>query len=123
MSAQTISEFQALFTNAVNSGNVDAILELYEDQATFVFAGAPVVGKAAIKLKFLEFLALNPRIRIESSKVLEGGRDLALLQTRWAWDGSGPTGFPMSMAGSSREVVRRGPDGNWRYAIDDPGVD
>jgi ketosteroid isomerase-like protein len=122
VSARTISELHERLTSAINSGNVDDILELYEDDATFIFARAPVSGKAAIKAAFLEFLALNPRFRIESSTALEGGGDLALLEARWAWDGSGPTGFPMRMTGTSREVARRGPDGNWRYAIDDPGA-
>jgi uncharacterized protein (TIGR02246 family) len=122
VSARTISELHERLTSAINSGNVDAIVELYEDGATFVFAGAPVFGKAAIKANFLEFLALSPRFRIESSTALEGGGDLALLQTRWAWEGFGPTGFPMSMAGTAREVIRRGTDGNWRFAIDDPGT-
>ena len=34
--------------------------------------------------------------------------------------GTGPDGKAVSMAGQSTEVVRRQPDGTWRYVVDNP---
>jgi ketosteroid isomerase-like protein len=46
--------------------------------------------------------------------------DLALLQGEWAFVGTAPDGSPVELAGRSAEVVRRQPDGSWRYVIDHP---
>jgi uncharacterized protein (TIGR02246 family) len=119
----TLAELHQQFASGVNSGSVDALLDLYEDGATFITAtGTPVMGKAAIKEVLSAFLALKPQFRIEASSAYEGGGDLALLEARWAWEGNSPEGWPMRLTGTSREVARRGADGKWRYAIDDPGT-
>ncbi|GIJ45547.1 hypothetical protein Val02_24330 [Virgisporangium aliadipatigenens] len=37
----------------------------------------------------------------------------------WALRGSGPRG-PVDLSGTATDVARRGPDGHWRYLIDNP---
>ncbi|MBI3896649.1 MAG: SgcJ/EcaC family oxidoreductase [Acidobacteria bacterium] len=123
MPAQHPAQVHKLFREAFNSGSVDAVLALYEDQASFVTGpGASVTGKIAIREALLGFLAMRPSVRLETISVVEGGGDLAFLESRWVVDGTGPDGKPVQMTGTSREVVRRQKDGTWLYAIDDPGV-
>ncbi|WP_404800227.1 YybH family protein [Actinomadura algeriensis] len=50
--------------------------------------------------------------------------DLALLIVDWTIEGTGPDGEPVHIRGTATDVARRGNDGYWRYAIDNPfGVD
>ena len=123
MPAQNPTQMHKLFGEAFNTGSVDAVLALYEEEAGFVTGpGTSVRGKAAIREALLGFFALRPSIRLETISVVEGGGDLALLESRWVLDGTGPDGKPVQMTGTSREIVRQQKDGRWLYAIDDPGV-
>jgi uncharacterized protein (TIGR02246 family) len=118
-----LNDLHALYANAVNAGSVDAILELYEDNATFVTGpGTSVTGKPAIREVLLGFLAMKPTMRIETASIFEGDPNLALLEARWEYDGTGPDGKPVRLTGTSREVMRRHANGNWLYVIDDPGI-
>jgi ketosteroid isomerase-like protein len=38
----------------------------------------------------------------------------------WRMVVKGPAGVPLAAAGKAVEVVRRQPDGTWRFALDDP---
>jgi len=118
-----LKDLHALYASAVNAGSVDAVLEFYEDNATFVTGlGTSVAGKPAIREAILGFLALKPKIRIETISIFEGDPNLALMESQWVLDGTGSDGQPVRLTGLSREVLRRHANGNWLYAIDDPGV-
>jgi hypothetical protein len=41
--------------------------------------------------------------------------DVALLSSTWSYDGAG-----MTFSATTAEVARRGADGEWKYAIDNP---
>ena len=124
MTAQQPSDLHRLFAAALNSGDADAVLELYEEDATLVPSpgGVPATGKAAIREALSGFLALKPNLRIDTVSVIEGGLNLALLSSRWVLEGTGPDGSPVELRGTSSEVARRHKNGNWLYAVDDPGV-
>jgi ketosteroid isomerase-like protein len=44
--------------------------------------------------------------------------DIAQIVVDWSIDGAGPDGEPVRLGGSACDIVRRGPDGRWRYLID-----
>ena len=44
--------------------------------------------------------------------------DLAQIVLDWSIDGTGPDGGHVHLEGSASDVVHRGPDGRWRYVID-----
>ncbi len=67
------------------------------------------------------FAAVKPRFRIEPKPTVRSG-DIALTGNHWSLTGTDGDGNPIEMSGSSFEVVRCGPDGNWRFAIDNPDV-
>ena len=120
MPAHRPEEADLLVIEAINAGDVEAALALYEPDATF----APEPGKAATGLEAIRevlngFLALKPRLTIEVPQVVQSG-DLALLSSRWTLKGTGPDGAPVELAGQGAEVVRRQADGTWRFVIDNP---
>jgi ketosteroid isomerase-like protein len=77
------------------------------------------VGIQAIRAVLQGFLVRKGKIEIETQSVIQAG-DIALLRSRWRLTGSGADGKPIETAHSSTEVVRRQPDGSWRYLIDHP---
>ena len=44
--------------------------------------------------------------------------DIAQIVVDWSIDGKGPDGKHVHLGGSACDIVRRGPDGRWRYIID-----
>jgi ketosteroid isomerase-like protein len=38
----------------------------------------------------------------------------------WVIDGTGPEGQAVHVEGTATDIARRGPDGRWRYVIDNP---
>jgi len=111
---QVIEQFIKFF----NSGDLDGILaELYEDDAVLLSApGAPVVsGKDGIRAVLQGFLGMGGTMSLVGATALSNG-DLALTHSKWRLDvpGSDP------MGGTTAEVVRRQPDGSWKYVLDNP---
>ena len=56
---------------------------------------------------------------LKVKRVLQAS-DLALVTTEWSCSGTGPDGNPVNMAAKSADVLRRQPDGTWRFVIDNP---
>ncbi|GAA2739973.1 MULTISPECIES: YybH family protein [Kitasatospora] len=111
-----------VFADAFNSGDLGAVDQLFEPDALFVTEpGRTVTGDDRRKAN-AEFLALGVPIRLTLRHTYVTG-DLALLIGDYLIEGEGPDG-PIRLEGSATDVARRGPDGRWRYAIDNPsGID
>ena len=120
MAARTPQEVDVLFAQALNSGNLDALVSLYEAQASLMPSpGKIVVGTAAIRDALAAFVAGKPHITL-TPRVVSQTPDLALVTATWQLAMTGQDGKPASMEGQSVEVVRRQADGSWRFAIDLP---
>jgi uncharacterized protein (TIGR02246 family) len=120
MKADTPEHVIELFTEALNGGNVDCAMALYEPAATFApQPGEEVNGHEAIRATLDRFVALKPRMHGEITKVLTAA-DVALVKNRWQLDGTTLDGASVEMRGHSADVLRRSPDGDWRILIDDP---
>ena len=114
--ATTIERFSELLAR----GELDAMVELYEPDATFSpQPGESVSGRDAIRAALSGFLAVKPRMTGQIEKVLRAG-DTALVANRWSLSGTAPDGQPVSMGATSADVLRRRPDGSWGIVIDDP---
>jgi uncharacterized protein (TIGR02246 family) len=112
----TIRRFPALLAD----GDLDALVDLYEQDATFTpRPGEAVSGREAIREALRPFLALEPRMTGEIKRVLLAG-ETALVANRWTLTGTRPDGSPVELAGVSADVLRRRADGSWGIAIDDP---
>ena len=108
------------FSQLLAEGELDAMVELYEPDATFVpQPGETVTGRDAIRAALNGFLAVEPRMTGTIEKVLCAG-DTALVANRWSLAGTAPDGTPVEMGATSADVLRRRSDGSWGILIDDP---
>ena len=113
-------ETHVLFQKAFNAGDLSGLMALYEPDAVLIpQPGAqPVRGTQAIRAALEGFLALKGKVELQTRHVVQHG-DIALLRSAWRLKGSSD-GKPVEMSHASAEVVRRQPDGSWRYIIDHP---
>jgi uncharacterized protein (TIGR02246 family) len=110
----------SVWEQAFNTGDVEQVMALYEPDAVLIPEPGQVArGTDAIRQALLGFLALKLPIRLQNKRVLTSG-DLAMLSNTWKMAGTGPDGSPVDLGGNTMEVVRRQPDGSWRYVFDDP---
>lgn len=106
--------------SALNAGDVEAALALYEPTATFIpEPGQVAIGKDAIREVMEGFVALNPALTLDLLSVTQSG-DVALLKSRWQLTGTDPEGNTVQMGGDGTEVVRRQANGEWLFVIDNP---
>ena len=119
--AHTPDAILALFSQAMNRGDLDFILTLYEDNACLIPQShqQPVHGKPAIRQALQSFLALKARIDIQRTTTVQAG-DIALLRSAWRLTGIGPDGSALHMAHESTDVARCQSDGSWKIVIDHP---
>jgi len=120
MPARNPAEIDTLFVNALNAGDLDALIALYEPQAALMPSpGKLVNGTAAIRDALAGFLAAKPSMSLSAHTLAQAG-DTALVSATWQLSLTGSDGKPATMSGTSVEVLRRQPDGRWLFAIDFP---
>ncbi|HZR84073.1 MAG TPA: nuclear transport factor 2 family protein [Candidatus Binatia bacterium] len=121
MKAQTPEDCDRLFAEHCNAGRLDDLLALYEPTATFVpQTGPPAEGIAAIREALAGLLSAKPEFRMHVAKVVRAGGDLAAVYNDWTVKMKPPGGDATEGAGKAFEIVRRQPDGSWKYVFDDP---
>jgi uncharacterized protein (TIGR02246 family) len=122
MPARTPEEVDRLFTEALNAGNVDALIALYEPQAALTPPGGkpPLIGHAAIREFLAGFAGARPRMTL-TPRLLSQSGDLALISAQWHVSMTGSDGKPAEASGESVELVRRQSNGNWLFVMDVPG--
>jgi len=101
---------------AVNDGDVDALVALYEPDACLLGpAGEQSVGLDAIRATWEEMLAFGGSVAMTTRSVVEAG-DLAYLSNHWELTIDGA----VVGAATTGEVARQQADGSWKYVIDNP---
>jgi len=117
--AERPEDVPAVFAERFNSGDAAAAAEVYEGEAVFVPApGMPLSGAEA-QAANERFLRLGVPITVKPRHVYAAD-DIALLIVDWVIDGTDRDGRPVHIEGTATDVARRGPDGRWRYVIDNP---
>jgi ketosteroid isomerase-like protein len=122
MAAHTPEELYQQFRAAVSQGpaGLDALVTLYEPEATFVpRPGEMVTGTEAIRRALAGLLDSRPKITVLAKKVVAAG-DIVLSCNRWEMKAAGPDGNPIVITGMGTEVARRQSDGTWLFLIDNP---
>ena len=121
MDVQTPQEAVHGMVDSFNNRDLDAFLSFYEPGATLApRPGQVVSGEAEIREAMGEFLALGGRMEIDPELTVVRAGDIALVSGSWTITGTGPDGEPVTMSGRTADVVRRQPDGTWRWVIDVP---
>jgi uncharacterized protein (TIGR02246 family) len=123
MPVRTPEEMHAVFAQAFNSGDLEALVALYEPDAVYVGGPEEITkGTAAIRGLLREALTSNPRLEIETTGVYRSDDGIALTQSRWTISAIEPDGNAVEVTGRSSEVLRRQADGAWLVVIDNPGT-
>ena len=107
-------------TSALNQGDLDAAVALYEENAVLVARPGQVArGRSQVRQALEGFVALRPTLSITAAQVTESG-DIALYISRWSLRGTDPSGALVTMNGESTDILRRQSDGRWLIALDNP---
>src|SRR5437773_10918226 len=105
--------------NALNSGNLDAAVSLYEPNAVLVAQpGIVARGTTALRGALSAFIALKPTPVTRRVLVFEEVW-VGLFTIDWTLTGTDLTGMSLEVLGRSCEVVRGRPGGRWLIAVDD----
>ncbi|SFC34579.1 Ketosteroid isomerase homolog [Micromonospora sediminimaris] len=113
------SQHPWIFARAFNSGDVAAVEQVYEPDGVLVAAPGQAVTGAARVAANQRFLDVGLPIDVRPRHVYLAD-DIALLIVDWTIDGQGADGQHVHLEGTATDVARRGPDGCWRYVIDNP---
>lgn len=122
MAGTTPLETGALIGEALGRGDLDSALELFEPDAVLVdpASGEVLRGHEQIRVGIERFVAMQPEfVPTAEPRVIEAG-DVAIVLAPWAFDAPGPDGQPVRTEGIATDVLRRQPDGTWRFVIDNP---
>ena len=112
----TVNELSA----AINRGDLEAALALYEPNAVLVAQPGQIArGLTELRAALGRFIGLKPELRSETQNVIEAD-DMALYMGRWTLRGTDPSGQATTMGGVSSDVLRRQRDGRWLIAVDNP---
>jgi ketosteroid isomerase-like protein len=111
MAANTPEQLHQLFAARFCAGDLDGLLDLYEDAAVLVTLNGACTGREAIRPEIQALLGMGLPIRMET-RVSTCAGNLALLSCQWTIEGVG--------TGHTAEVARQSADGFWRFIIDHP---
>ncbi|BCJ48287.1 hypothetical protein GCM10010168_26470 [Actinoplanes ianthinogenes] len=110
----------AAYTAAFATGSSAALDDFYEPDAIVVpQPGTPRAGAAQRQATLQHLLDFGLPMRAQLRHHYTTG-DLALTVVEWSIRGTARQGFPLDVHGVAADVLRRGPDGRWRYLIDNP---
>jgi uncharacterized protein (TIGR02246 family) len=117
---RTPEEVLKSIVDGINTGNLDALMPLYESNAAFAAQpGNLAKGLAGVREALTGFIAMKGKLDLKVTRVLEAG-GLALVIGVWSFTGTGPDGQPVKLASKSADVLRRQADGSWCFVIDNP---
>lgn len=106
------------YVEAFNTGDIETLDGLYTEDAISVWEpGKPLSGQAR-KDALREFVAAGPKMTAEVRESHITG-DTALLVVDWSIDVTTEEG-EQHLNGTGLDVLRRGQDGVWRFAVDNP---
>jgi ketosteroid isomerase-like protein len=120
MSAATPEQVLESIVTGINSGNLESLVPLYESEAAFAAQpGSLAHGVPGVREALAGFISMKGELDLDVTRVLEVG-DLALVVGVWSFSGTGPDGEAVRLAARNADVLRRQPDGSWRFVIDNP---
>jgi ketosteroid isomerase-like protein len=120
MTTATPHQVLESIVEGINSGDLESLIPLYETDAAFATQpGSLAHGGTGVRDALSGFISMDGTLDLEVTRVLEVD-DLALVMGVWSFDGTGPDGEPVRLESRNADVLRRQPDGTWRFVIDNP---
>jgi len=117
--AREVAVHTESYVRAFNAGDAALVNSMYTPAAVAVWEpGQPLTGRERENY-VTEFLARRPKIHT-STRHSYITSDTALLIVDWSIATVDDSGAPELLTGVGVDVLRRGDDGRWRYAVDDP---
>lgn len=115
----TPHDVPAAFAARFKAGEPALLADLFPDGSLLVpTPGRPVAGPE-ILAGLSAHLGLGLPVEVALRHVYQAD-DIALLIVDWRIAGVSVEGDEVDITGTATDVVRRGADGRWRYAIDNP---
>ena len=114
MRAQTPEEICKLFKQFMAEGDLKALVEIYDPEATFLTESGEIkTGREGIREQLAPLAAARAKFDFDIRQVIRAG-EIALMHTHWRVSSPEPR-FVYAI-----EVARRQPDGTWCWLIGDP---
>ena len=108
------------FELALNRGDLERIVALYDREAIFrAQSGEICSGAAAIRAEMQQLIAAGARITNTLRHVLRHG-DTALIIVDYVLHLTMPDGSPVVLTGTATNVLQKQLDGGWRMIIANP---
>jgi len=108
------------FQNCVRNGDVDGALDCFVDEAIYVTRiGTFVSGKENIRKALDQVCGLKPDLQAQRSKGFTVDNITAWVD-EWTMKAKLPNGTELEMKGTSSDILKKQPNGNWAYLVDNP---
>lgn len=115
MGASKPADASKLFEVMFAEGDLDGLMTLYEEEAVFATPHGGATGPTDIRAILKGYIDSGADLVFKDSVDFQAG-DLALVH--WNWTMKLPDG--KTSEGATAEVLRRQPDGTWKFVIDNP---
>jgi uncharacterized protein (TIGR02246 family) len=113
-------DWPRLFEQHFNSGDLDAVMALYEPEARFVTrSGETLVGQDSIRKVLAGLIAAKTQFRSRVVRAVTVG-DIAQLYTDFEGTTVDSSGNTVPVHSKAIEVLHRQPDGGWKLIVGDP---
>ena len=119
MAARNPLEAVELLDEAFNRGDINTVLDCYEDEAVMVAEpGRLATGKTEIRAVYEWILAnIKGIAKQEKTHIIEAG-DIALFTSKWNFSGTSLNGDTVSRESYASVVLRKNRNGEWRVVVD-----
>jgi uncharacterized protein (TIGR02246 family) len=113
-------DWPAYFTQLLNAGDLDAVMDLYEPKALFVTrSGETLDGRDQIREPIAAMIRSKTRLQSRVIRHVTVG-DIAQLYTDFEGTALDSSGKTIEVRHKAVEVLRRQPDGTWKLIMGDP---
>ena len=116
----TPKEFLISYVQKFNAADISSLINMYEIDACFVSQEGEIIkGIENIRQILQSFINMNGKIQSKVDGVIKTS-GIALVNTEWSFNGTGPDGKAVTITGKATDVLRLQSDGNWHILIDNP---
>ncbi len=108
------------FQNCDSNGDLESALDCFDDDAVYVTGiGTFVTGKEDIRKALEQVCSLKPDLQAQRSTGFTVG-DITAWVDEWTLKAILPDGTKLDMKGTSSDILKKQPNGNWAYLVDNP---